>query len=119
MQLTEAKDLLQRVQEVLIDEQVRSCLAAQVACPHCGRPRGHKDTRTIVVRTLFGTLRLASPRWFHCACQSQTTRIFSPLAAALPERTTPELVYLESKFAGLVSYGLSARLLAEDRKSVV
>ena len=41
------------------------------------------------------------------------TRTFSPLATVLPERTTPELLYLESKFAGLVSYGLSARLLAE------
>ena len=28
------------------------------ACPHCGVPRRHKDTRTIVVRSLFGTLRL-------------------------------------------------------------
>jgi len=65
------------------------------------------------VRTLFGTLHLRSPRWYHCPCQPQTTRTFSPLAAALPERTTPELLYLESKFAGLVSYGLSARWLAE------
>jgi hypothetical protein len=31
----------------------------------------------------------------------------------LPERTTPELLYLENKFAGLVSYGQSAELLAE------
>jgi hypothetical protein len=31
----------------------------------------------------------------------------------LPERTTPELRYLEAKFAGLASYGLSAKLLAE------
>jgi hypothetical protein len=35
------------------------------------------------------------------------------LAAVLPERNTPELLYLESKFAGLVSYGQSAELLAE------
>jgi hypothetical protein len=113
LQLAEAKDLLQRVQEVLIDEQVRCCLAAQMACPQCGRARAHKDTKTIVVRTLFGTVRLASPRWRHCACQSQPTRTFCPLAKALPERTTPELLYLESKFAGLVSYGQCARLLAE------
>ena len=52
-------------------------------------------------------------RWHQCPCQPQTTRTFNPLAAALPERTTPELLYLESKFAGLVSYGLSARLLTE------
>jgi hypothetical protein len=31
----------------------------------------------------------------------------------LPARVTPELQYLEAKFAGLVSYGLSATLLAE------
>jgi len=112
LQLAEAKDLLQKVQEVVVGEQVRTCLAEQVACPECGRARRHKDADTIVVRTLFGTLHLRSPRWWQCSCQPQSTRTFSPLAALLPERTTPEL-YLESKFAGLVSYGLSAKLLAE------
>lgn len=34
-------------------------------------------------------------------------------AGTLPERATPELVHLEAKFAGLASYGLSAKLLAE------
>ncbi len=113
LQMAEAKDLLKRVQEVPIDEQVRSCLAEQIACPHCRRPRAHKDTRSIVMRTLFGTVQLQSPRWRHCSCQPQPTRTFCPLATALPERATPELLYLESKFAGLVSYGQSARLLAE------
>src|SRR6266542_6333173 len=113
LHLEEAKHLLQKVQAVLIDEQVRTCLGEQVACPECGRPRAHKDTKTSVTRTLFGTLHLRSPRWHQCPCQPHPTRTFSPLAAALPERTTPELLYLESKFAGLVSYGLSARLLTE------
>jgi len=113
LQLEEAKNLLQEVQAVLIDEQVRTCLAEQVACPRCSRARAHKDTKTSVTRTLFGTLHVRSPRWHHGPCQPQTTRTVSPLAAALPERTTPELLYLESKFAGLVSYGLSAKLLAE------
>jgi hypothetical protein len=113
LHLAEAKNLLQRVQEVLIGEQVRTCLAEQMACPSCGRARAHKETHNIVLRTLFGTLHLPSPRWRHCSCQLQATRTFSPLAMALPERTTPELLYLESKFAGLVSYGLSAKWLAE------
>jgi hypothetical protein len=113
LQLVEAKDLLQRVQEVVIAEQVQTYLAEQAACPECGRPRRHKDTDTIVMRTLFGTLHLCSPRWWQCSCHPQPTRTFSPLAALLPGRTTPELLYLESKFAGLVSYGLSASLLAE------
>jgi len=113
LQLAEAKQLLQRVQAVLIDEQVRVYLAQQVACPACGGARAHKDTHPIVVRTLFGTLHLRSPRWYHCPCQPQPTRTFSPVATVLRERTTPDLLYLESKFAGLVSYGQSAELLAE------
>jgi hypothetical protein len=113
LQLAEAQQFLQKVQAVLIDERVRTKLAEQVACPSCGRARAHKDSKTIVTRTLFGTLHLHSPRWRQRPCQPQATRTFSPLAAALPERTTPELLYLESKFAGLVSYGLSAKLLAE------
>jgi hypothetical protein len=112
LHLAEAKDLLQKVQEVVVDEQVRTCLAEQMTCPVCSRARAHKDAK-IVVRTLFGTVRLPSPRWYHCPCQPQPTRTFSPLVVALPERATPELRYLESKFAGLVSYGLSAQLLAE------
>ena len=56
---------------------------------------------------------LPSPRWYRCPCQPAATRTFSPLAELLPERTTPELLYLEAKFAGLASYGLSAKLLAE------
>src|SRR6266851_9833682 len=85
LHLEEAKHLLQKVQAVLLDEQVRICLVEQGPCRNCGRPRAHKDTKTIVTRTLFGTLHLRSPRWHQCPCQPQTTRTFSPLAAALPE----------------------------------
>ena len=35
------------------------------------------------------------------------------LAELLPERTAPELAYLENKFAAMISYGLTAKLLAE------
>jgi hypothetical protein len=111
--LDEAKGLLAAVQEAMVDEQVRTELDAQAACPDCGEARRHKDTRKIVVRSLYGTLRLPSPRWWHCACRPHETRTFSPLAALLPERTTPELLYLEAKFSGLAAYGASAKLLAE------
>jgi hypothetical protein len=111
--LEEAKDLLAQVQDVMVAEQVRACLAQHLDCPDCGRTRRHKDARTIEVRTLFGVLRLESPRWHHCSCRPQATKTFSPLAGVLPERTTPELLYLEAKFASLVSYGLSTRLLGE------
>ncbi len=111
--LAEAKDLLQGVQQVLVERQVAEATAQQACCPACGQPRRRKGAHTIVVRSLFGTLRLPSPRLFHCPCQPRPTRTFSPVATLLPERTTPELQYLEAKFASLMSYGLTAQLLDE------
>ena len=113
LQLAEAKDLLVAVQDTLVVEQVATAVSAQVGCPDCGAPRRHKDSRPIVMKTLFGRLRLDSPRWWHCGCQPRTNHTFSPLDSILPERTTPELSYLQARFAGLVSYGLSADLLGE------
>ena len=113
LQLAEAKDLLAAVQDTLVGQQASAAITKQVACPDCGRARRHKDTRTIVVRSLFGALRLASPRWWHCDCRDQPTRTFQPLAGLLPERTTPELAYLQARFAALVSYGITADLLGE------
>ncbi len=109
----EAQDLLVAVQDTVVAHQVTAAVAAQVPCPHCGRARRHKDTREIVVRSLFGVLRLPSPRWWHCDCHAQPSRTFQPLADLLPERTTPELAYLQARFAGLVSYGVTAKLLGE------
>jgi hypothetical protein len=113
LQLAAVKDLLGGVQRVLVEAQAAAALAAQAPCPHCATPRRHKDTRAIVVRSLFGTLHLASPRWWHCACRPQPRRTFHPLAVLLPERSTPELGYLQARFAAVTSYGLSATLLGE------
>jgi hypothetical protein len=113
LRLEEAKTLLGNVQDKLVSAQVAAGLIEQFRCPTCQTPRRHKDTRNIVMRTLFGKLRLPSPRWHHCKCTPARKKTFSPLTTILPERTTPELLYLESKFAALISFGLSAKLLAE------
>jgi hypothetical protein len=97
----------------MVDQQIQRAIAAQAPCRHCGRARRHKDTRTIVVRSLFGVLRLPSPRWWHCDCREQPTRTLQPLAELLPERTTPELAYLQARLAGIVSNGITATLLGE------
>ena len=117
LQLQEAKDLLAAVQDPVVEHQVSTALSAQITCPDCGNPRRHKDSRRIVVRTLFGVLRLDSPRWWSCPCALGSARTVSPLAAVLGERITPELSYLQARFAGLVSYGLSADLLGSPTTS--
>ncbi len=113
LSLTEAKTLLQKVQETLVKQQVADYEQQNDSCPDCAHKLRHKDRRIIVYRTLFGKLRLPSNRLFHCGCQKQATRTFQPLANLLSERTSPELLYLESKFASLISYGLSVKLLEE------
>jgi hypothetical protein len=66
LQLAKAKDPREAVPDTVVDAQVTQALAAQVPGPDCGRPRGYKDSRDIVVGSLFGVLHLPSPRWWHC-----------------------------------------------------
>jgi hypothetical protein len=113
LHLDEAKALLSGVQETMVAEQAKAALAGNAVCLSCGAARRHKDARQIVVRTLFGVVRLSSPRWWQCGCTTHAHATVSPLAAMLPERATPELVYVETKFAALAAYGASARLLTE------
>lgn len=113
LKLAEAKTLLQNLQHTLAEQQVAEYSQQQELCLHCSKKLLHKDKRTIVYRTLFGKLHLQSHRLFHCPCQKQPTRSFNPVANLLPERTSRELLYLESKFGSLMSYGLSVKLLQE------
>jgi hypothetical protein len=111
--LTEAKGLLEGLQRTVVEQQITEYSKQQSSCQLCDKQRSQKGARTIIYRTLFGKLELSSPRLFHCQCQPQPARSFSPLAELLVERTSPELLYLEAKFASLVSYGLSMKLLEE------
>jgi len=66
------------------------------------------------VRSLFGTLRLDSPRFRRCVCQPvDRPGSSSPLAECLPERTTPERRYLEAKWAALLPFGVTVDVLEE------
>ncbi len=105
--LAEAQAMLEGIQRALVTQQAKEVLAAHAHCSDCGRRRSRKSQHDLVVRTPFGKLRLVSRQLYHCRYRRQATRAFSPLADALPERTTPELAYLETKFAALASYDLT------------
>jgi hypothetical protein len=113
LSLTEGKAVLQALQEVVVEWQMHAYLQQHHACPHCGKARRSKGVHHTVFRTVFGALPVDSPRLYHCACQAHATTSFSPLATLLPERTTPELLYLETKWAALMSYGLTVKLLQD------
>jgi hypothetical protein len=112
--LAEAHEVLSGIQHHLVTAQAAGAASAGRDCASCGRARGRKDTRHIVLRTLFGTLRLESPRYKACQCAVDGPATVSPLAAQLPERTTPELLLQEAKYAALTSYGATATLLSES-----
>src|SRR5262249_16687885 len=85
---------LQEMQQILVAHQTAAYVADQQKCPACGIERKRKGTHTLVYRTLFGKLKIASPRFYTCPCRKRETRSSSPLADVLKDRTAPELVYL-------------------------
>jgi hypothetical protein len=111
--LAEGKAMLKALQEVVVQQQMTAYLKTQHPCAYCGNLQGRKGFHTIQVRTVFGTITINSPRLHQCPCQPHLTETYSPLAALLPEHLTPELLFLETKWAALVSYGVTAELLHE------
>ena len=111
--LAEAKALLHGMQQTVVTEQIEEYIAQFKTCPHCGAQRTRKGQHSIVYRTLFGKLNINSPRLYYCSCQNQSRHSSSPLAQMLTTHYAPELQYLETKFASLMSYGLSVELLSE------
>jgi hypothetical protein len=114
--LAEGKAILKALQAIVVEQQMTAYLETQRPCAHCGRRQRSKGYHTTQVRTVFGTIPIHSLRLYQCLCQadaSDVARTFSPLAVLLPEPLTPELLFLETKWAALVSYGITAQLLQD------
>ncbi|MFK7602166.1 ISKra4 family transposase [Deinococcus sp. SM5_A1] len=113
LSLQEGKALLRDVQQRLIEAQLDAFLDAQRSCTTCGEAHSNKGKHPIRLRTAFGAFEVDSPRWRRCACGAdlKVTKTFSPLAALFTGHVHPELLYLETKWASLMSYGLTTALL--------
>jgi hypothetical protein len=111
--LAEAKQTLTALQQRLVEQQTAAFVAAHAQCDHCGTSLGIKGYHTRTFRTLFGTVTLTSPRLYHCRCQRRKTTTFRPLNALLTDPVAPELRFMETKWASLVSYGLTAQALKD------
>src|SRR6266446_7694516 len=114
--LAEGRALLAKVQSILVSQQTAGWMASQVACCRCGSVLAHKDSRSIVMRTVFGKVEVPSPRLWACSCagkQGEPRRSVSPLCKAVPQRVTPELEYLQAKWAAHLPYRQATELLRE------
>jgi len=113
LRLDEAKQMLAGVQQAMTAQQVEEYVEHQRQCPHCQQPLACKGQHQIGVRTLFGKLTLSSPRLYTCSCQSHQKRSWSPVAVLFSERSTPELLCQEVRWASLLSYGVTVKLLSD------
>jgi hypothetical protein len=113
MSLAESKALLEGVQNFLIVQHATEDLGQRRACPDCGQRRTTKDSGSTPVKTLFGRVDVPNPRWNRCACQTHGPRTFRPTKAWLHGRTSPEMLYLETKWASLIPFAKVADLLKD------
>src|SRR3954451_9945793 len=111
LSLEQAKTMLAGAQTSLVAAQAASFLARHRDCEQCGRHL--QSSCRLLFRTAFGTVPLVSPRLHRCPCHSTGSKTFSPLTRLFTEHTAPELLYLETRWASLVSYDLTAGLLKD------
>ena len=113
LSVAEGKTILHGVQDFVTSQQAQEDLKGRRDCPACGQPRHSKDTGTHTVKTVFGPVAVPNPRWRRCVCQSEGPKTFRPTAGWLRGRTSPELLYLETKWASLIPFAKVADLLQE------
>jgi hypothetical protein len=113
LSLAEAKAVLANTQERLVTAQTVHFLDQCRYCELCGCQLRSKGRCRIRFHTAYGTIPLVSPRFHRYGCQLAAAKSFSPLTGLFTEHTAPELLYLETKWASLVSFGLTAQLLKE------
>ncbi|MEO7206595.1 MAG: hypothetical protein ABI356_09565 [Steroidobacteraceae bacterium] len=119
LRLEETKAILRRLQDEVVRSQLARHLERHRACFHCNRLRGIKGYHSLSLRTAFGDIAVRSPRWNRCACEAASAKTsFSPLNALLTAHTTPELEYLQAKWAAHLSFSAVANLLQEIIKQL-
>ena len=113
LSLADSKDILGTLQQHVLERQAAAFVDERRCCPGCGRRLGLKGRHNITFRTLFGDIALDSPRLRRCRCSPEDTATFSPLTELLAEHTSPELMYLQTKWSSLISYGMTAKMLKD------
>jgi hypothetical protein len=114
LSLAEGKSLAHEAQRALVKAQTNAAVVAARICPQCGAKLSIKGKHTIQYRTVFGKVTIDSPQLRVCKCSRDTQgKSFSPLATAVPARTSPELEYLQVKWAAHLPYAVATALLKD------
>ena len=114
LSLAEGKTILADVQDYFVQAQCLGIADAHAYCQKCETrliSKGYHERR---IRTVFGRVTVRSPRFRHCRCLGKKPGAsFSPLIELVPAGVTPELEYLQVKWAAHLSYAAATSMLAE------
>ena len=108
--LQESKQIVNRLQETVVKQQLQELCERRRKCLTCGRPRLVKDYRQHRVDTVKGTVCLRVPRYRCCRCSS-STQVWNPASEPLSSRVTPELRHLQVSLGAQTSYRKAPDLL--------
>jgi hypothetical protein len=112
LSLNEAKTLLAKLQQVMVETQVESWLSENR--DRDGRRLRSKGSYPVTFHTLFGDVRLKSPRYYLPRVDgANSPATISPLRGLIPDHIAPERLYLETRWASLVPYAAAAELTEE------
>jgi hypothetical protein len=113
LSLQESKQLLKILQEKIVLFEAQAYADTHRDCPCCHKKRRTKDCRYIQYKTLFGTVVIPSLRLYNCKCSNNTEKTFNILRDWLPQHVSPELQYIETKWASYMAYEKTAKLLRD------
>ncbi len=82
--LAEAKSLLARLQTAIVVQQTSGWIEQHGRCLDCGAALRRNGHHAIVLRTVFGKLNIASPRFYRCSCGGMGRASSSPWPTSCP-----------------------------------
>ncbi len=115
LSLAEGKDLLHRLQKVVVAAQAEEVCMLRRFCTRCHRFLELKDWRLRKVDTVFGIAPFRSARIVCCPCETplQMEYPYSPMTEFIPERATAELLSLEARLSAQMPYRQVVTMMRE------
>jgi hypothetical protein len=106
LSLAEGKEVLHRLQKVVVTAQAEEVCMLRRFCTCCHRFLELKERRIRKVDTVFGTVCFRSARIISCPCESpfQLEYPYNPMIEYVPEQATAELLALEAKLSAQMPY---------------
>lgn len=113
LSVSESKQLLNTVQQSVVQLQADEYTHNHIQCPHCLAARRIKGRQKIQYRTLFGVIPVSGLRVYRCRCEESPSKTVSLLSDWAGDHNHPSLKYIETRWASMISYEMTTRLLKD------